>query len=187
MCFFPVLVNMCWSHLCVRCVSSGVQNALALGTSVFERMCKYGCGIVCACVCLRCLPVGWAVGGQDGNAVCRLLSSLYSNDRPCCFTCCGERSAVELSPCTSPSLKPEHKCCLLGSHGSVHMCSGSSTGNKHVWEELRELDYWTAKVTIDLCFILFVRARVQYVSIWCVLHVCKYILKGKKIIVWLPC
>lgn len=39
--------------MCV-CVSFGVQNALASGTSVFERMCECGCGIVC------CLPAGWA-------------------------------------------------------------------------------------------------------------------------------
>lgn len=77
--------------------------ALARGTSVFKRMCKCGCGIVCACVSV--LFTSWLDGsGQGGDAVCRLLSSLYSNDRPCCFTCCGGPSAVELSPCTSPSL-----------------------------------------------------------------------------------
>lgn len=59
---------------------------------------------VALCVC-ACVFTSWlGGGGQGGDAVCRLLSSLYSNDRPCCFTCCGGRSAVQLSPCSSPSL-----------------------------------------------------------------------------------
>lgn len=47
-------------------------------------------------VCLCCLPAGWGGSGLGGDAMCGLLSSLYSNDRPCCFTCCGGRS-VDLS------------------------------------------------------------------------------------------
>lgn len=88
-------------------VSFGVHNALAGGTSVFECLCK--CMALCMRVCLCCLPAGQAaVGsgyiGQDGVSVCRVLSSLYSNGRLCCFTCCGGWSGVSISPCTSPSL-----------------------------------------------------------------------------------
>lgn len=78
-------------------VSFGVHNALAGGTSVFECLCK--CMALCIRVCLCCLPAGQAaVGtgyiGQDGVSVCRVLSSLYSNGRLCCFTCCGGWSGV---------------------------------------------------------------------------------------------
>lgn len=44
--------------VCLQCVPLGVQNALASGASVFERMCKCGWGNICVCVC--CLPAGWA-------------------------------------------------------------------------------------------------------------------------------
>lgn len=104
MCFFPVeqvlesfVCQVCVSTSIYPCVSSGVQNALASGTSVSERMCECGCGIVWSCVSV--LFTSWLGGdGQGGVAVYRLLSSLYSNDRPCCFTCCGGQPAVQLSP-----------------------------------------------------------------------------------------
>lgn len=109
--FLPQVLKSLVCQVCVcvsagiyRCayiwVSLGVQNALAHGTSVFECKCE------CVCVVYQLVRRRWVQGdiSQGGAAVCRLLSSLYSNDRPCCFTCCGRRSAAKLSPCTSPSL-----------------------------------------------------------------------------------
>ena len=106
-CFFPVLVNKCRCHLHVRCVSPqacmcvsfGVNSVPAPGTSVLDRMCECGCGLVYACVRLCCLSAGQAAVGtrhirQDGVVACTRLSSLYSNDKPCCFTCHDGRSAM---------------------------------------------------------------------------------------------
>lgn len=86
-------------------------------------VCENGCGTVSVCVGGACLPAVVIQGALLGSPGYRPLSSLYSNDRPCCFTCCGGHQCSSLSP-----LKPEHKwqvtwlahmCGLQGSNGQI--------------------------------------------------------------------
>ena len=102
---FPVLVSKWWSHLCVRCVCvcvcsvclSVCRMPLLVG-QVSLNACASAAGATYVCVCV--LFTSWLGGsGQGSDAMCRVLSSLYSNDRPCCFTCCAGRSvALSLHP-----------------------------------------------------------------------------------------
>lgn len=153
MCFFPVLVNKCWGSLvCQVCVSAGihhvcvsfsVQNALVGGTSVFECMCECACVVyqlvrrrwvqgTSARVALRCVDYFLPYIAMTGHVVSPVVVD-------------GQWCSSLLAPLPL-SLKPEHKRCLLGSHGLVHMCSGprpTDSSNKHVREEPQQLDYQT--------------------------------------------
>lgn len=101
-------------------VSFGVQNALAGGTSVMTS----ACASAAVALCVSVLFTSWLGGsGLGGDAMCGLLSSLYSNDRPCCFTCCGGRSVAL-------SLHPLSKTRTQMLQMSVHMCSGPRTGTR---------------------------------------------------------
>lgn len=76
-----------WSRECPLLLSQVSLGACAKG----------GCGGICVSV----LFTSWLRRQQLEQPcnVCTLLSSLYSNDRPCCFTCRGGRSvALSLQP-----------------------------------------------------------------------------------------
>lgn len=145
-CFFSVLVNKWWSLdlwlVCQVCVYASiyvwmhvsfVQYALANGTSVTESACASAAAAFCASV----LFTSWLGGsGQGGDAMCRLLSSLYRNDRPCCFTCRGGRSValslhrlsitrtqvlpVKITWVSPYVLRPSTTACLRGITGTTN-------------------------------------------------------------------
>lgn len=102
---FSVLVNKWWSHLCVRCLCVW-KHLCACVLRCMECPCLAGqvslgaCASAAAALCVSVLFTSWPGGsGPGGDAMRALLSSLYSNDRPCCFTCCVERSvALSLQP-----------------------------------------------------------------------------------------
>lgn len=80
-------VSAFWSRECPLLLSQVSLGACAKG----------GCGGICVSV----LFTSWLRRQQLEQPcnVCTLLSSLYSNDRPCCFTCRGGRSvALSLQP-----------------------------------------------------------------------------------------
>lgn len=80
-------VSAFWSRECPLLLSQVPLGACAKG----------GCGGICVSV-LFTSWLRWQQLEQPCN-VCTLLSSLYSNDRPCCFTCRGGRSvALSLQP-----------------------------------------------------------------------------------------
>lgn len=109
-------------------VSFGVHNALAGGTSVFECLCK--CMALCMRVCLCCLPAGQAAVGTGTSArmvfqcVECFLPYIAMADYVVSPVVAGGQECRSLLAPLPRSLKPEHKCSLLESHGLVHMCSG---------------------------------------------------------------
>lgn len=66
MCFFPVLMNKCWSHLCVRCVS--LQASICVCVCVrmpllVRQVSLSACASAAVALCVHelcCLPAGWA-------------------------------------------------------------------------------------------------------------------------------
>lgn len=141
-----------WTSVEVTCVSGVCAPAsiyvcvcvfwcvLARGTSVSERMCKCGCGNMCVCVvyqlagrrrrrrrrwtgwrCSVCVDYFLPYIAMTGHVVSPVVAD-------------GQQCSSLLAPLPlSRSPKPENKCCLLGSRGSVRMCSGPRS--KRAWEE----------------------------------------------------
>lgn len=95
--FISVLLNKWWCHLrsgvcSIYCVSAFWSTECPLQGGKCLWVCEQrAAGGICVSVLftswLRRQRLEWRCN------VCTLLSSLYSNDRPCCFTCCGGRSA----------------------------------------------------------------------------------------------
>lgn len=101
--FVSVLLNKWWSRLrsgvcSIDCVSAFWSTECPLQWGKCLWVCvQRAAGGICVSVLftswLRRQRLEWRCN------VCTLLSSLYSNDRPCCFTCCGGRSvALSLRP-----------------------------------------------------------------------------------------
>lgn len=88
--------QVCVAFTCVSAFWS-TECPLHLRQVSLGACAKDGCGGICVSVLftswLKRLRLEWRCN------VCTLLSSLYSNDRPCCFTCRGGRSvALSLQP-----------------------------------------------------------------------------------------
>lgn len=79
------------------------------------------CASAAVALCVSALFTSWSGGsGPSGDAARGLLSSLYSNDRPCCFTCCGGWS-VALS--LHPLAKTRTQVLPVGDHMGQSICA----------------------------------------------------------------
>lgn len=92
-------------YACVRaCVLRCRECPCLSRTSV--STCVRGCGTVCGSALFTSWPRRWRPVRVAMRRVCALLSSLYSNDRPCCFTCCvGQSVALSLHPRSKTSTR----------------------------------------------------------------------------------
>lgn len=83
-------VCVCMQASTCKCMCLLCRTPLLMG-----QVSHSACASAAVALCASVLFTSWLGGsGQGGDAMCGLLSSLYRNDRPCCFTCCDERSVA---------------------------------------------------------------------------------------------
>lgn len=138
--FFPALMNKCWSHLCVRCaslqglvcvrllecVSSLLVGQVCLGVHVWVWL--WHCVRMCPCVVYQLVRRQSVQGTWAGMAFqcveCFLPYIAMTDYVVSPVVAGGQERSSRLAPLPL-SVKPEHKCSLLESHGLVHMCSSA--------------------------------------------------------------